>query len=120
MKRTFFTTGAVALLMSSTAHAANVAVIATPPTLLDTLVLGLAIFATVTSMKVFDLVRGGLLSRSWQLFAGGFAALALAQLLRILNAMEILSLPSFVVPAVVMIMIGLFIMGVIQTRKTLG
>ncbi|MBD3331679.1 hypothetical protein GF356_02420 [candidate division GN15 bacterium] len=120
MKRFLFTTSALALIMTSTTQAANVAVIATPPTLLDTLVLGLAVFATVTSMKVFDLVRGGLLSKSWQFFAGGFAALALAQLLRILNAMEVFSLPSFVVPAVVMIMIGLFIMGVIQTRKTLG
>jgi hypothetical protein len=120
MKRTLFTTGMIALLASSTTHAANVAVIASPPTLLDTLVLGLAVFATVTSLKVFDLVRGGLLSKSWQFFAGGFAALALAQLMRILNAMEIFNLPTFVVPAIVMIMIGLFIMGVIQTKKTLG
>jgi len=81
------------------------------------IVAGICIFG---ALKVLALVRGGLLSKSWQMFIGGFSALAFSQLLLILNAMDVINLPSFVVPACLMLMSGLFLWGIFETKRILG
>lgn len=108
------------LLGNSRAEAANLAVITNPPTMMNILILGFGIACVGGAFRVYTLVRGGQLSKSWQLFLGGFAVLVLAQLLMIFSAMEIVSLPSFVIPACFVLMAGLFLWGILETKRTLG
>ena len=105
---------------ASEAHAANLAVITSPPTLLNIVVLAGAVVCTLGAYRVIGLVRGGLLSRSWQFLAGGFAVLALAQLLSLIGALELVALPAFVVPTLLAVMAGLIAYGVYEVARTLG
>jgi uncharacterized membrane protein len=108
------------LLFSPAAHAANLAVITNPPTIFNLVVLAVAVFGLVGAFRVTDLVRGGLLLKSWQLFVVGFIVLALAQVAALLHAFEFVSLPSFVVPLLLVLMVGLFAYGVHEARRTLS
>jgi hypothetical protein len=110
----------VLVFMSQPAHAANFAVITSPPTFLNLFILCLAVACVAGTMKVHNLVRGGELSKSWQLFMAGFGVLALCELCALLNAFEIVPIPSFVVPAGLVIMIGLFFYGIVEIRKALS
>jgi len=114
---------AVALLvacLAESAYAANFAVITSPPTILDLFVL-LASFGCVAGcFKVVDLVKGGLLSKSWQLFMGGFAILAVSQIASLCVTFEIVALPSFVVPALLVLATGLFLYALYEIRGVLG
>ena len=105
---------------AGSAQAANFAVITSPPTLMNFLILIAAVVCLTGSLKVVELIRGGLLSKSWQLFLGGFAVLVLAQLVTLANSLEIVNLPSFVVPALLILMAGLFLYGVHEAKRTLG
>ncbi len=120
MKKTLILSSVLLLLLSTDARAANLAVITSTPTIWHLLVLGVAVACIALAFKVLMLVRGGLLSRSWQFFLGGFAALVLAQLILILDAIEVIVLPGFVVPICFIVMTGLFLWGVLETKRTLG
>jgi len=102
------------------AQAANFAVITSPPTLLNGLILAFAVACVSGAVKVLALVRGGQLSKSWQLFAAGFAVLALCQLAILGSSFEIIVLPWFVVPAGLILMSALFLFGIIETRRVLS
>lgn len=102
------------------ARAANLAVVTSPPTLLSLVLLGLAVACIVFSLKVLNLIRGGQLGKSWQLFIGGFLLLGLSQLAMLFDVLQIVSLPEFVSPALLAAMAGLFCYGVIEMRRTLG
>jgi len=110
----FFAVGA------SRAEAANFAVITSPPTLLNLFILVFAVACVAGAVKVLALVRGGQLSKSWQLFLGGFGVLTLCELGILGNSFEIFSLPSFVVPAGLVLMSGLFFFGILETRRVLS
>ena len=102
------------------AEAANFAVITSPPTLLNILILAFAVACLAAAIKVLALVRGGQLSKSWQLFAAGFAVLALCEMAVLGSSFEIIVLPSFVVPASLVLMSGLFLFGIIETKRVLS
>ena len=102
------------------AHAANLAVVTSTPTLLNLLLLGLAVAYIVFALKVLNQIRGGQLSKCWQLFVGGFLLLGLSQLAMLFNVLEIVSLPVFVYPALLTAMAGMFCYGVIEMKRTLG
>ncbi|MCK4605915.1 MAG: hypothetical protein KAU35_01330 [candidate division Zixibacteria bacterium] len=120
MKKIAVLPALLVLAGAGSAQAANFAVIKSPPTLLNFLILIVAVVCMAGSLKVVELIRGGILSKSWQLFLGGFAVLTLAQLATLLNALEIVNLPSFVVPALLILMAGLFLYGVHEAKRTLG
>lgn len=105
---------------AGSAQAANLAVITSPPTLLNLVLLGLAVACIVFSLKVLNLIRGGHLGKCWQLFIGGFLLLGVSQLAMLFNVLEIVSLPEFVAPALMAAMAGMFCYGVIEMRRTLG
>jgi hypothetical protein len=119
VKKTVMTSLLVAACAAS-ANAAGVAVITRPPTLLSGVLMVGAVVCAVVAYQVHGLVRGGALSKSWRYFVVGFILLALSQLLSVLGALEVLSLPSFVGPALLVIMAGFFFLGVWETRRTLG
>ena len=102
------------------AEAANLAVITSPPTLLNVLILAAAVACAAAAVKVLSLVRGGLLSKSWQFFVAGFGVLGLCQLIRLGAAFELITLPAFVVPSLSVVMAGLFLTGIIETKRALS
>ena len=107
------------LLLGGNAHAANFAVITQPPTLLSLIVLIAGVGCLFGSVKILSLVRGGLLFKSWQIFLTAFIVLSISQLANLVNNFEIFILPSFVVPALLVLTFGLFLLGVFETKKTL-
>ena len=109
-----------AFTICSSTHAANFAMIASPPTMFSFFVLVIAGFCLFGSFQVWNQVKGGLLSRSWQMFLIGFVLLAVSQLLNILSSMEFMALPGYIVPGLLTMMAGVFLYGVYNTRKTLS
>ncbi len=102
------------------AHAANFAVITNPPTLLNLFILGVAVACVTATAKVHALVRGGELSKSWQLFMAGFGVLGACELALLADSFELLALPSFVTPLGLMAMAGLFLYGVLEAKRVLS
>ena len=102
------------------ADAANLAVITNPPTALNMLVLFCAVAAATGAVKVLSLVRGGRLSRSWQMFVLGFALLAVGQIIMLCQVMELFTLPDMVVPAVSVAAVGLLLYGILEMKRTLS
>jgi hypothetical protein len=119
MKKIFGMSLISILIASDQVFAANIGVITSPPTLLNLVVLGVAIGCLVGSFKLLDVLKGGLLFKSWQIFMFGFAVLAINQLASLLSDLEILGLPDFVGPALWVVASGLFLYGIFQTKKTL-
>lgn len=107
------------LLCGTNAHAANFAVITQPPTMISAVVFLVGIGCLVGSVKILSLVRGGLLFKSWQLFLAAFVFLIFSQVVNLVHDFEILLVPTFTVPALLLLAIGLFLVGVFETKKTL-
>ncbi|UCG60601.1 MAG: hypothetical protein JSV52_09715 [Candidatus Zixiibacteriota bacterium] len=107
------------LLGSSTAFAANIAVITSPPTMLKFVVFGVVVGCLVASVKLLGVLKGGLLFKSWQIFMFAFAALGLAQLAGLLSDFEIFALPDFVTPALWVVVCALFLYGIFEAKKIL-
>ncbi len=105
---------------TSQAMAANLSVIASPSTLLNMVVLGIVVGCAVGSVKVLTLIKGGYLSRSWQIFLSSFIVLALSELAILLNDFELVTIPNFAVPALLVLALGLFLYGIFETKKVLG
>jgi len=120
MKYAFTGSLAAVVLLSPRAEAANLAVITSPPTLLNIIIFLVALAAAVMCWQVASVVRGGLLSKSWQAFVGAFGLLAVSQGLLIALTIEVVELPSFVVPAILVAMSGLFLYGIVWTKRTLS
>ncbi|MEW5993150.1 MAG: hypothetical protein AB1744_01980 [Candidatus Zixiibacteriota bacterium] len=120
MYRRILLSSVVFLLAAARAEAANFAVITSPPTFLSLFILCFAVACVAGTAKVHALVRGGELSRSWQLFMAGFAVLALCQAAVLANAFELVAIPSFVVPAGLVVMAVLFLYGIVEARRVLS
>lgn len=120
MKYALWSSIGALLLAAPRAEAANLAVITAPPTLLNMVVFLIALAAAVLCWQVASVVRGGLLYRSWQIFAGAFVLMAIGQAVMLAATIEVLQLPNFVVPAILVAMAGLFLYGILETKRTLG
>ncbi|UCC43056.1 MAG: hypothetical protein JSU65_07845 [Candidatus Zixiibacteriota bacterium] len=120
MRTSFPIACVIALATVENAHAVNVAVIATPPGILSILILLFACASAVVCYQVFSVVKGGLLGKSWQLFLGAFAVLALTQVATLLNSMEIVAVPVWLVPASIGLMVAMFFFGVFEAKRVLG
>ena len=104
----------------SRAEAANFAVITAPPTMLNLVILLVGIACAGGAFRVLSVVRGGQLSRSSNFFVAAFSLLVVTQTLSVLYAIEVISLPGFVMPACLAAMAGLFLLGVLEAKKTLS
>ena len=113
-----FTLGLLVAL-GTNAQAANFAVITTPPVYLNIFVLLIALGCVVGSAKISSLVRGGNLGKSWQIFILGFIAFTAGQLVILLDQFEIITLPIFVVPFLMLAAAGLLLYGILETKKVL-
>ncbi|MFC1475291.1 hypothetical protein ACFLQG_01455 [Candidatus Zixiibacteriota bacterium] len=110
----------IVLTTSVSAKAANFAVITNPPTILSLFVLFAAVGCLMGALKLLDLLKGGQLFKSWQIFLFGFVALAISQAAILLHDFEIFVIPNFVVPALLLVTLGLFLFGVFTTKKVLS
>ena len=110
----------IVLTAGSRAEAANLAVITTPPTMLNIVILVCGIICAGGAFRVLSAVRGGQLSRCWNFFVAAFGLLVVTQFLSVLNAIEVFALPGFVMPACLAAMTGLFLLGVLEAKKTLS
>jgi len=106
--------------MASSACADEVAVIASPPTFFTIVIFVAACACVAVCFQVLALVRGGQLSRSWQLFLAGFAVLAASQLGLILHSFGVIVLPSWLVPGLMLAMAGVFFYGLYETKRILS
>lgn len=106
--------------VTADAQAANLAVITSPPTILNILVFLFACACLFVCSQVLGLVKGGQLSKSWQMFLLGFTVLAISQIASLLETFEVLALPGFVVPIMMVVMVGLFLYGMYETKRILS
>lgn len=119
MKKIILTAVFLTATTSST-QAANFAVITNPPTMLNILVFLFACACLFLCSQVLGLVKGGQLSKSWQMFLLGFTLLALSQIASLLQTFEIMAVPGFVVPVMMVLMVGLFLYGMYETKRILS
>jgi len=118
-----FSTAITALVLtglSARAEAANLAVIATPPSLMSLTILGLAVAGAVFGFQLLKVVKGGFLFRAWQIFVAGFALLALSQLTNLLRVTEIAAIPTWVPQVLMVLWAGSFFYAVFETRRMLS
>jgi hypothetical protein len=105
---------------TANAKAANLAVITSPPTILSILVFLFACSCLFLCSQVLGLVKGGQMSKSWQMFLLAFTVLAISQIASLLHTFEILAVPGFVVPVLMVLMVGLFLYGMYETKRVLS
>ena len=120
MRKSLFFGILISAGLGSDVYAANLAVITSPPTMFSLFVLIIAGACLFGSFQVMGQVKGGYLSKSWQMFFSGFVFLAISQLASIASAMEFFSLPELFTPLMLLLMSGLFAYGVFSARNTLS
>lgn len=79
-----------------------------------------AVLCLLAAVKILSLVRGGLLSKGWQMFVLGFASLVLAQVLIVSQKAHILPTPEFVTVILYLVMAGAWLAGLYQIRRVLA
>ena len=82
--------------------------------------LACAVIGLLWAVQILSLVKGGLMSRSWQMFLLGFVLLCLAQVLIIFDRAKIVSMPDYVSTLLYVAMAGTWLAGLYQTRKVLS
>ncbi len=120
MRKNLFLTAVCIVALSGRAEAANLAVITSPPTILNTLILLLACAAVAVCIRIMAAVKGGYLSKAWQVFVIGFVVLAISQIASLLQTFEVVALPGWVTPALMVLWAGIFFYGVFETKRILG
>jgi len=109
------------LLLSRTASASvNPAVFYTPTGILDIAILLGTLICLLWAAKVMSLVKGGLMSKSWQMFSLGFSFLLIARILAISETASLFAIPGYVLTALYLLMILTWLFGLYQTKKVLG
>jgi hypothetical protein len=120
MIRRFLSLLILAAAVPAQAQAANFAVITAPPTALSVIILIAAAVALFFCSQVWSSVKGGQLSRIWQLFMIGLLLLVINRALSLLNDFQIAMMPEFLAPAVMAMMAGAFVYGMMEAKRVFG
>ncbi len=120
MLKKLIAAGAASAVLTQSAHAANFAVITSAPNLLNLAVLIAAVVGVVGGVRVLSLVKGGTLARTWQVFVLALGVLIITQMAQLGHQVELFSLPTFAVPALLVVSVGLFVYGIFETKRVLG
>ncbi len=120
MRKSLLLSVLVIMGWTNSAHAANLAVITQPPTILNLVVFLLACVSALFCYHVLAAVKGGHLSKSWKFFVIGFGVLAANQLVGLLQTFEVVALPLWVSPALMVAWIGVFFYAVVDAKRILG
>jgi hypothetical protein len=120
MRRKLILSFVVLVVSAGESQAANLAVITSPPTIMNILVLFFAGGCLALCFQLLSLVRGGLFGKIWQWFTIGFALLALSQIAALLSVFEVVAMPGFMVPALLVLMAGIFLYGILEAKRVLS
>ena len=120
MKRSVILAALASVLMGDSVYAVNLAVITQPPTILNLVIFLMACAGVIVGLQLLGVLKGGHLSRAWQIFVAGFGLLALCQISILLQTFEVVSVPGWVSPALAAIWAGVFFYGVFETRRVLS
>ena len=114
--------GGLAALTPQTANAAtpDFAVLLTLPALVDQVLLLVALASIAVAFKVYSLVKGGLLAKSWQLFVVGMLCLAIAQIFELARMLGYFTPPDIFRPVILLCMAALWLFGAYKARKALS
>jgi hypothetical protein len=96
------------------------AVITTPPLFVTLLLLISACVCVAFAVQVFLVIKGGQLSRSWLILTAGFVLLAVSQVVTLLAGFGVIPMSRFLIPALLVVMTGLFGYGLYETKRTLS
>lgn len=88
--------------------------------IINIVVLICAAICLIWAMKILTLVKGGLISKSWQMFVIGFCFLIGAQLTVIGGEIGLFIVPAYISTALYLLMTITWLAGLYQTRKVLG
>jgi len=72
------------------------------------------------SIKIMSLVKGGLMSKSWQMFTLGLVFLIIARILIVFDSIRIFASPELVVTALYLLMTITWLVGIYQTKRILA
>lgn len=109
------------LVFESPAYAAlNTNAIYSPTAIINLVLLVCAIICLAWAMKILSLVRGGLFSKSWQMFVIGFCFLVFAQLIVLGERTGLIELPGYFMTSAYLLMAFTWLIGLYHTRKILG
>ena len=111
----------VAFVLTSTAHAG----VGTESgfsavSIINLALLICAFIGLIWALKILSLVRGGLMSKSWQMILIGFICLCLAQALALIAKLGFVPIPEVAVSSLYLLMAATWLAGLYQTRKILG
>lgn len=101
-------------------RAGDFGLLVTLPALFDQVALLAALVGIVVAVKIFRMVKGGLLAQSWQYFVLGLGCLALAQMAQLADTVGLYASPSLLRPVILTCMALLWTMGIVKTKKSLS
>lgn len=79
-----------------------------------------AFICLMWSLRIMSLVRGGLMSKSWQMFVLGFGFLVVAQLIVVGDKAHLYNTPGHVITILYLLMAIMWLIGLYRTRRVLG
>ncbi len=88
--------------------------------MINIVVLVCAAVCLAWALKILTLVKGGLISKSWQMFVIGFCFLIAAQLAVVGEKVGLIMMPTYISTALYLLMTITWLAGLYQTRKVLG
>lgn len=74
----------------------------------------------IWSMKIMSLVRGGMMSKSWQMFTLGFIFLILARVITLSAIINLFVVPDYVSTVLYLLMTITWLIGIFQTKRILA
>lgn len=74
----------------------------------------------IWSMKIMSLVRGGMMSKSWQMFTLGFIFLILARVISLSAIINLFVVPDYVSTVLYLLMTITWLIGIFQTKRILA
>ncbi|SYZ74028.1 membrane hypothetical protein [Candidatus Zixiibacteriota bacterium] len=87
--------------------------------IVNLIVLVCAVIGLLWGIKVLSLVKGGLMSKGWQMFILGFGFLILAELVILAGKFHLAGVPDEIPAILYLLMAATWLAGINQTRKVL-
>ncbi|MCP4706796.1 MAG: hypothetical protein GY865_19535 [candidate division Zixibacteria bacterium] len=111
----------IGLICTQTANAAvNTEVLFSISGIADMVLIACIVVCLLWSMKIMSLVRGGLMSKGWQMFTLGFVFLLLARLMVLSGMINLFVVPEYVATVFYLLMTVTWLIGIFQTKRTLA
>ena len=113
---------AFALVLGTPASvdALEIGLLLTAPALINEVLLIVSLIAVFVALKVYQLVKGGLLAKSWLFFFIGLLCLALSQIITFSGNAGLFVAPELAQPILLLVMGVLWLYGAMKAKQALG